>query len=76
MNPRHSPSPKHDKMQIRVTDLASDLCVLYYTIAAHVPYSSLSSKISGKEGYCKSISTVFLVNGTPSADLMYGTVYE
>ncbi len=29
MNPRPSLSPKYGKMPIRVTDLASDLCVLY-----------------------------------------------
>ncbi len=64
MNPRPSLSPKHDKIPIRVTALAFDLCVLYCTIAARVypslirgiPSSSLSSKISGKEGDCKSNS--------------------
>ncbi len=36
-------------MPIRVTALAFDLCVLYYR-SPYVPYSSLSSQISGKEG--------------------------
>ncbi len=46
-------------MPIRVAALTFDLFVMYYpyltfgTIAAHVPYSSLSSKNSGKEGDCK-----------------------
>jgi hypothetical protein len=53
MNPRHSPSPEHGKMSIRVTALAFELRVLYYR-TANVPYSSLSSKNSGKEGDCKS----------------------
>ncbi len=43
-NPRPSLSRKHGKMPIRVTALAFGLCV------AHIPYSSLSSKISGNEG--------------------------
>jgi hypothetical protein len=30
INPRPSLSPKHDKMPIRVTALAFDLCVLYF----------------------------------------------
>ncbi len=51
MNPCPSPSPKHGKMPVRVTALVFDLCVLYTcTIADDVPYSSLSTKISGKEG--------------------------
>jgi hypothetical protein len=66
MNPRPSPSPKHGKMPNRVTALAFDLCVLYY-IAAHVSYSSLSSKISGTEDDCKSNSTVF-IGSAPSTE--------
>ncbi len=42
MNPRPYPSSK----PIGVVALAFDLCVLYY--AAHVPYSSFSSKNTGK----------------------------
>jgi hypothetical protein len=55
MNPCSYPSPKLDKMPVRVTALSFDLCVLYYR-ATHVPYSSLSSKKSGNEGDYKSYS--------------------
>jgi hypothetical protein len=60
MNLRPSPLPKFDKMPIRVPALAFDLCVLCY-IAAHVPYSSLSSKIREKKVTARPI--VLLVNG-------------
>ncbi len=56
MNPRPSPSLMHCKLPIRVTDLAFDLCVLYYRNLCTLTYSSLSSKITGKEGDCKSNS--------------------
>ncbi len=56
MNPRPSPSPNHGKMPIRVTALAYDLCILYYRNLCTLTYSSLSNKISGKEGDCKSYS--------------------
>jgi hypothetical protein len=54
MNPHPSPSPELNKMPIRVTALAFDLCVLYCQPMYPYTYSSLSSEKSGKEGDFKS----------------------
>ena len=56
MNTQPSPSPKLGKISIVVPDLAFDS--VFCIIAAHVPYSFLSSKNTGKEGDSKSNSTV------------------
>jgi hypothetical protein len=50
IKPRPLPSPKLGSMPIMVAALTSVFC----TIAAHVPYSSLSSKNTGTEDSCKS----------------------
>ena len=68
-------SPKHGKMPVRVTVLA--LTSVFCTIAAPVPFSSLSSKISGKDGgfnstYICSVDTLPLFHLYPYVLCVYG----